>query len=217
MCAFRLVLHPSTFTGDRFSEDQERAVIDEARRSANVVFPIEGPERGANLDDGFEVHTTLLRDGSRPEYREYYRFRRDGLFVLVRASPDDIDEHRQYRDSDRYIGFATLVATLTKMAAFAAALTKACADDTTATICVSGLANHILVDDTADHALTLGTLQVSHQERIVSEFAGSSGQFQEGWREWAVEAIAKCLRALNYPENSEVTKATVRNFQQLVR
>ncbi len=216
VCSMSLIVHPSSYLGDRFTEDQERNAVDSARQRTGVGFPITGPEKAVNLEDGFQVSTVLLRDGNRPEYREYYRLRRDGLFVLTRVSPDDIGDDRQYRDMDRFIGFVTLVATLTKMMLFAAALACEYNDQTTASVRVCGLAHHKLVDDLADRPLILGDIQVAYQDVVTAAFSGSPEEFEKEKNEWAVDAIAKCLRALNYPAVTDSIKTVVRQYQKRV-
>jgi hypothetical protein len=52
-----------------------------------------------SLEDGFDVIPDWA-DESERRIREYYRFRRDGLFVFVSTSPDDLDEDLQYRPTE---------------------------------------------------------------------------------------------------------------------
>lgn len=156
--------------------------------------------------------TNISRRGT-TEYREYYRFRRDGLFVLTRVSPDDITVDGQYVGSDRVLGIGTLVQTLTKMMAFAAALAHEYSDKTEAIISVARLANHKLLDDLADRPLTLGDIEPAHQDVVTTEFSGSAELFESEWRDFAADAISKCLRALNYPAMPNVTRETVRQLQ----
>jgi len=49
VCSISLIVHPSSYIGDRFTEQQERGVVDSARQKAGVGFPIAGPEKAANL------------------------------------------------------------------------------------------------------------------------------------------------------------------------
>ena len=214
VCSMSLIVHPTAFVENRFTEEEERSVVETARDRLGAAFPIDDPKKGANLEDGFEVTTFLLRNERHPEYREYYRFRRNGLFVLTRVSPDDIDEGRQYRAQDRFIGFGTLVSTLTKMISFAAALANVYNVETTATVGVTGLANHRLVVDFSDGTLTFGELRVAHQDFVKAVYTDNPERFEQNKMEWAADAILKCLRALNYPATPKIAKTTVKAFQQ---
>lgn len=215
ICSMSLAVHPSVYAEDRFTEDRERSIVCAARDSLHPSFPRLGPESAANLDDGFEVIPDWNVVANR-RVREYYRFRRDGLFVFVCASPDDIGEDLQYRQQDRYIGFGTLVATLTNLMLFAAALARQYGDETTASISVRGLMNHRLVDDLADKPLTLASIRPAHQDVVGLDFRGSPGEFEQRKLEWAAETIAQCLRALNYPATAAVAKEQVRVLQARV-
>jgi hypothetical protein len=82
ICSISVAVHPNVYTGDRFTEDQERIIVAAARDSLRVAFPRLGLEGAANLDDGFEVVPDWNVAANR-KIREYYRFRRDGLFVFV--------------------------------------------------------------------------------------------------------------------------------------
>jgi hypothetical protein len=213
ICSMSLAVHPSAYAGDRFTEDRERSVVATARESAGVGFPRLGPEGAANLEDGFEVMPDWNVEANR-RIREYYRFYRDGLFVFLCASPDDIGEDLQYRQQDRYIGFGTLLAAITKMILFAAALARQYGDETTALIRVSGLMNHRLFDDLVDKPLTLGNIRPAHQNGVETEVNGSPAEFDARKLEWAVDVIARCLRALNYPATMSVAKEDVRKLQK---
>jgi hypothetical protein len=217
VCHMIMGVHPIEYRRDRFSEEEERNVIRTATLNSGYAFPVNGPESSANLDDGFHVFAHQITNVTFPEYREYYRFRRNGLFVLARVSPDDIDEHRQYRAIDPVIGFGTLVSTLTKMMGFAAALAKEFRVDTRAFIIVSGLGNHRLLDDLADHALTLGDIKVAHQSTVQAEFTGSPATFKRERVEWTSEVVSRCLRALNFPETTKIAKNTAKRLIQRVK
>lgn len=212
ICSMSLAVHPSIYAGDRFVEDQERAIVAAARDSLRGAFPRLGPDGAANLDDGFEVVPDWNVEARRG-IREYYRFRRDGLFVFVCTSADDVGDDLQYRQQDRYIGFGTLVTTLTKLMLFAAALARQYGGETTTTIRVCGLMNHRLVDDLADRPLMLGNIRPAHQDAVALDFNGSPGEFEEKKLEWAADSIAQCLRALNYPATMAVAKEQVGRFQ----
>ncbi len=62
VCAISLIVHPTLYRPDRFAEENERNIIASARQDAAVVFPISGPEKGVNLEDGFQVTTALSHD-----------------------------------------------------------------------------------------------------------------------------------------------------------
>ncbi len=217
ICSMSLVVHPSAYSGERFAEDEERGIIGSARMQVGLNFPYLEPEKGVNLTNGFQVITVPRRGEPPPDYREYYRFQRDGLFVLLRVSPDDINEDQQYRDSDRVIGLNTLTSTLTKMSLFAAALSKAYDVETTATMRVSGLANHRLVDDTAANLVLLPQLQVSHEDLVVGKFSGTPMEFGKARFTWAADVLVKCLRLLNFPGSHETMRNVVTHLQKELR
>jgi len=216
VCSIMLAVHPAERAGTRFGDDELRGIIEGAKIAAGASFPIASAHMGVNMADGFAVTTYPRVDGPH-QYREYYRFRRDGLFVGVQVSPDDIKDDRQYRESDRFIGFSTLVATLTRMGRFAAALAKAYDEETRVEIRLSGLANHRLVDDTADQMLVLGNLPVAHEDRVERSLICNASKAQGEIADWSVSVISECLRLLNYPYTTDITSQTVRNFQARVR
>lgn len=203
VCSMSIAVHPTTYVRDRIADDQMRGLVDSAKHASGMAFPIGATSSAANLNDGFEVTTYTEADGL-SEYREYYRFRHNGLFVATQVSPDDIKEDRQYRESDRYIGFTTLVGILTRMGGFAAALTRLLRTEMKATLFVYGLANHRIVDDTAERALTIGDVPVAHEDRVVDEFVGGPASFEQDNRLWSARVITRCLRLLNYPATSEI-------------
>lgn len=216
VCSMSIAVHPTSYVRNRIADDQMRGLVDAAKHASGMAFPIGASSSAANLHDGFEVTTYPRADGPW-QYREYYRFRHNGLFVATQVSPDDIKEDRQYRESDRYIGFATLVGILTRMGGFAAALTQLLRTEMRATLFVYGLANHRIVDDTAERSLTIGDVPVAHEDRVVDEFVGGPTRFEQDNRLWSARAITRCLRLLNYPATSEVTEATVKRYQQRVQ
>jgi hypothetical protein len=216
ICSMSIAIQPISFVADRVPDERMRSLIDEAKQISGVAFPIGATSSAANLNDGFEVTTYPKADGPR-QYREYYRFRHDGLFVATQVSPDDIKANRQYRESDRYIGFTTLVGTLTRMAAFATALTRLIGTEMKATLFVYGLANHRIVDDTADRGLPIGDVAPAHEDRVVDEFIGDQTKFETEHRQWSGRVVTRCLRLLNFPATNEVIEATVRRYQQRVR
>lgn len=215
VCSMSIAIHPTMFLADRFSDDEMREVIESAKRASGVAFPIGATSAAANLDDGFAVTTYPLSNGPR-QCREYYRFRRDGLFVATQVSPDDITEDRQYRDRDRCIGFTTLVGTLTRMGAFAAAFAMILGVETKATLRISGLANHRLIDDSAERSLTIGEPLVAHEDHLVDELVAEPARLRRENRDWSARVITQSLRLLNYPATNAIIEATVRNFQQRV-
>jgi hypothetical protein len=217
VCHFILIAHPCIYNADRFSEEEERDVVHTATLNAGYKFPVCGPENATNLEDGFHVFTYQPATERMPEHREYYRVRRNGLFVLTRISPDDIDEKRQYRAVEPYLGFATLVTTATKMLAFAAALARGYGEDTSASIIVSGLANHKLVDDLEDGSLAINNIKAAYQNTVRTDFVGGPATFARERVDWTAKVIARCLRALNFPETTNVAQRTVRQYIERVR
>ena len=215
VCSMSIAIQPTSFVANRVADEQMRSLIDDASRVSGVAFPIGATSRAANLNDGFEV-ATYAADGPQ-QYREYYRFRHNGLFVATLVSPDDIKEDRQYRESDRYIGFTTLLGTLTRMGAFAAALTRLMGTEMKATIFVRGLENHRIVDDTAERELTIGDVPVAHEDRVVDEFTGEPSRFEKENRHWSARVITRSLRLLNFPATNDLIEATVRRYQQHVQ
>jgi hypothetical protein len=216
VCSMSIAIQPIPYLIDRVPDEQLRELIESAKRASGMAFPIGSTSSGANLNDGFEVTTYPHADGP-GQYREYYRFRHNGLFVATQVSPDDIKEDRQYVESDRYIGFATLVGTLTRMSAFAAALTRLLETEAKATLFVNGLANHRIIDDTAERALTIGQVQVAHEDRVIDEFVADPPKFQQENRIWSARVISRCLRLLNYPATNAVIEDVVTRFQQRVQ
>lgn len=215
ICSMSIAIQPTSFVMNRVPDERMRSMIDEARKASGLRFPIGETSRGANLNDGFEVTTYPRADGPE-QYREYYRFRHNGLFVATVVSPDDIKEDRQYRESDRYVGFATLVGTLTRMGSFAAELTRLMRTETKATLFVYGLANHRIADDTPGRELTIGDNQVAHEDRVVDEFIAEPLKFEKENRDWSARVITRCLRLLNFPATTNVIESTVRRYQQQV-
>jgi hypothetical protein len=213
ICSMSLVVHPSTYRPNRFTDDEIRGVVDIAKGSAGKGFPFQGPEHAVNLVGGFQV-TTVFPWNGHAERREYYRFLEDGLFTLTRVSENDIGQDHQFLNGDWFIGFGLLVTTLTQMSRFAAALSKIYANDTTATFRVNGLANHRLADDGAERLLMLGNISPSHVDRIEATFTGSPEQFEAERDEWAADTAVKCLRVLNYSATTPVAKRTVREYQK---
>jgi hypothetical protein len=199
VCAASLIVHPSEYRGERFTEDDEREVVSKVRQNLALHFPLQAPDQAVNVNDGFRVQTVLPHDGMRQEYREYYRFRRDGLFVLTRVSPDDIGQDRQFIGSDRVVAFSWLVRSFTAMSRFAAGMAAQYADGATAALRIAGLGAHRLVDDTAEGMLVSGQLEQAHEDRAEMELHGTARDFADKKDVWAADMIAKCLRLLNYP------------------
>jgi hypothetical protein len=216
ICSMSIAIQPTSFVAERVPDERMRSLIDDAKRVSGVAFPIGATSSAANLNDGFEVTTYPGADGPR-QYREYYRFRHDGLFVATEVSPDDIKEDRQYRESDRYIGFTTLVGTLTRMGMFASALVRLMGTEMKATFFVYGLANHRVIDDTADRGLAMGNVLPAHEDRVVVEFTGEPPRFEKENQLWSARVITHCLRLLNFPATNAVIEATVRRYQQRVQ
>lgn len=216
VCSMSVAVQPTTLVSDRIPDSRMRQLIEDARHQSGGGFPLGPTGAAANLNDGFEVTIYPNADGPR-QYREYYRFRHNGLFVATQVSPDDIREDRQYRESDRYIGFTTLVGTLTRMASFAAAMTKLLNTETKTTVFVSGLAHHRLIDDTVAKTLPpLDQAKPAHESRVVEEFVANPSPSLAQHRDWAARVIARCLRLLNYPATEEYIENTVKSFQRQV-
>lgn len=215
ICSFSIAIQPTTYVANRVPDEQIRDFVNRARLDSQATFPLADPWSGVNLSDGFAVTAYPNSDGPR-QYREYYRFRYNGLFVATEVSPDDIKEDRQYRETDRYIGFTTLVGTLTRMGAFAAALTRLLDTETKATLFVYGLANHRIVDDTVEHALTVGEVKAAHEDRVTDEFAGDPATFAREHWQWSRRVATLCLHLLNYPATNATIEKLVERYQRQV-
>ncbi|GEM_PF-4497704 len=213
ICSMSLVVHPSAYVGDKVRQDEERSLIEHAASFVRLGFPYVNPSAGANLNDGIEAISGWQRDAPPPLYREYYRLTHDGLFVLIRISPDDINENQQYPDRDRVIRATTIIKTFTAMTLFASALASSYDEVTTTVIRFSGLLNHRFIDDTADHALGHDGAVPCHEEGTSYEFNGTPVQYQNEALGWSVRSMAQCIRLLNVPATLISIESKVRNLQ----
>jgi hypothetical protein len=210
VCAFWLTVHPTRRQDQLISEERERDIISEAQLKTGGAFPFGRPDDGVALEDGYQVHSMVPRDANHPEIREQYVLKRNGLFVYVRVSSDDIGEDRQFLGSDRYVSFTTLVTTIREMARFAAALISLYDTDAHANIALTGLQNHALLDDAK--LLTEERSRPSRIDRVTTDYAGSAADFSKHADEWAVEAITKCLKALNIKMSAPLVPTLVSGY-----